>query len=456
MYYKLLLLFHFLGVLLINALFPGDVDIEVVAPSEMEAGEEITVRVTIKKSEFQSFARLQQDLPGGITAEAIQTGNAEFKFEDQKVKFIWLKLPTDEKITLSYKLKANQRLKGTFSLAGSFSFIENNERKNIELTAQAINIKPSPDIDPNLIVDVSDFKPMAQPSYTRTVASSVSCIRQVPYQAAEGEGYVVNVLVSKGNKKKFAKIQETVPEGYTAVKEEAQGAIFTFKDQTAKFLWMNLPSDPYFVVSYKLIPSTEGAGEPELEGQFSFIEDENTRNIQIVEKDVDLSNTDKQHLAQIIETSEVQTIQAEGGLQVESREIAEQRDIDYSKNRDKVKIEIAEEAQRILDENAKLTHKLEPQSGVYYRVQIAAGHRPINIERYFDKYNIDKEVRIELHDGWRKYSVGSFGIYKGARDYRVHIWNTTEIDDAFVAAYNNGDRITVQEALMITNHKWYR
>jgi len=285
----------------------------------------------------------------------------------------------------------------------------------------------------------------------------VRCIRQRPYQAESSKEYIVNLLVNKGDKEKFAKIQEQIPQGYRAVEEKGQGAIFTFKDQTAKFLWMNLPSEPFFVISYRLIPH-EGASRPDISGEFSFIENDNTRNIPIVQQDVNLNDTRREHLVSIIRSSGGPVIASREGLNAADDEI---RRRPYTgsvsgPNQGKVRIEIAREAKRLLEENARLTNKLEPQSGVYYRVQLAAGHRPINVERYFKRYDINKDVRAELHDGWRKYSVGSFPVYKEARDYRVHVWNTTTIDDAFVAAYNSGDRITVQEALMITNHKWYK
>ena len=457
MFYKLLLLINFLSVLSVNLLVDGNVKVDMSAPGQVGAGEEMTVQVTLNKSDLRSFARFQQQLPGGLEAEVVDDGNAQFRFEDQTVKFIWLRLPAEEEITISYKVKVHKRLKGTFELDGTFSYIDNNKRESVEAPIARIAINPSPAISDEMLVDVGDFKPMADSPSSQRPLEQVRCIRQMPYQPEGTREYVVNLLVNKGDKEKFAKIQEQIPQGYKAVEEKGQGAIFTFKNQTAKFLWMNLPSEPFFVISYRLIP-TNGASSPDIQGEFSFIENDNTRNIPIVQRDVNLKDTRREHLVRIIRAQEGPMIASSEGLDARDDEIQRRPYTGSASgpNHGKVRIEIAREAKRLLEENARLTNKLEPQSGVYYRVQIAAGHRPINVERYFNRYDIEKEVRAELHDGWRKYSVGSFPIYKEARDYRVHIWNTTTIDDAFVAAYNNGDRITVQEALMITNHKWYK
>jgi len=429
---------------ILNTIF-SDIAINMSAPGQVEAGNEILVEISLDKSDFDSFARFQQEIPAGLKPIPINTANADFSFKDQKVKFIWLKLPNEQKINISYKLVVDQRLKGNFNLNGTFSYIANNERKSVSVSPQNITITPSSAIDQKLIVDINDFKNLVAPAIkTGSDINQVKCIRQIPYVADQTSGeYIINLLVNKGNKEKFAKIQENIPEGFTAVGVESKDAIFTFKDKTVKLLWMNLPADPYFVVSYKLVPEAGNTEKPNLDGSFSYIENDNTLSIDILEQDINLTNTSKENLMAIMSVSTESVSEPTSIIQPQ----------DYS---GKVKIEIAESALKAMRSDTKLTNMLEPESGIYYRVQIAAGHRPINMNRYFKKYNLDKEVRTEFHEGWRKYSVGSFDIYRSARDYRVHIWNTTSIDDAFVSAYNDGKRITVQEALMITNHEWYR
>jgi len=266
---------------------------------------------------------------------------------------------------------------------------------------------------------------------------------------------MVKLLVNKANAEKFAKIEEEIPTGFTAEAIESKDAIFTFKDQKVKFLWMNLPADPKFVVSYRLIPA-DGSGDVtiKLSGKFSYILNDATRVIDIIQKDVNLNNLDPKYLDGIL-ASTLTTYSGTEGQSVSSSFTQSETDggveipIRYQEIKDKPK-KVAK------SEPNMMPYMLEPEKGVYYRVQVAAGHKPINIKKYFLRYNINHEVRTEKHDGWYKYSIGSFGEYREARDFRMMIWNTTKVNDAFVAAYNNGARITVQEALMITNQQWYR
>jgi hypothetical protein len=467
----------------------GDVKMNLVAPGSVDAGTSFKVEITLTKSQLEGFSRFAQDIPAGLIATAINTANADFTFQDNRVRFIWLKLPEQDTFTISYSLKVDERLKGNFALGGKFSFIDNNERKTIDLAQQEITIRPSATIDPRLIVDIKDFKEKVIPNLIPVKEENIACVRQKPDLSYSEREILVNVLVSKGNKEKFAKIEEQIPAGYTAVALDKKDAIFTFRDQVAKFLWMNLPADPYFTVSYKLIPDNKQRIQSlGLKGAFSYVDEgKKTASVDIVEQDYGFENLTQARVNEIIKglpgaiskeqagtqlallnnktntqgntttntgTKTITTSTDTGKLVAQTNTNAQQTKTNISglKNRAKENIGPLKET----GINAPLPYMLEPEKGVYFRVQLAAGHRPVDIRRYFKRLQFRKEIRTEQHEGWYKYSVGSWGDYKEARDFRLHVWSTTPVKDAFIAAYNGGKRITVQEALMIANQRWYK
>jgi len=440
--------------LTIGGIFQAGVTLNVQAPAEVTAGTEFEVTVNINKGELESFSRLQQNLPAGLTASSYRSSNADFSFEEKRVRFIWLRLPYEQDFQIVYKIKVDERLKGTFNIDSKFSYIDENERKSVNSSSNQIVILPSPDIDPELIVDIEDFEdnviPYIDPG---TLEEQMICVRQRPIKDETDGGYIVNLFVNKEAKQKFAKIEESIPSGYKAENIEPRESIFTFKKGTAKFLWMNLPSDPYFLVSYKLIPTSASASEPLLNGKFSFLEGEKTVSLDILQTDMDLASVGADQMNELI--SSASTPQLADATPTQDPVDETVTDQDPVEQKTPVREEQKPRTQTKVNRRNK-TYMLEPEEGIYYRVQLAAGHKSVDIRRYFRKYNLDKEVRKEMHEGWHKYSIGSFPVYREARDYRVHIWNTTVIDDAFVSAYNSGQRITVQEALMIANQQWYK
>jgi hypothetical protein len=461
---KLVITLLNLLVILALQLFPGNVSVKLDVPTEVQAGSEFEVKVILNKGDLEGFSRFQQNFPAGFTASSGSSSNADFTFSDKRVRLIWLRTPQNSEITVSYRVKVDERLKGTFSLAGKFSYIENNERKSIDIQPVAINIVPSATVDPSLVVDVNDFEKMTIPIPVAGQAVSIACIRQKPYPGAQGD-YIVNILVSKNLTRQFAKIEEAVPEGYTAVALDPKDAIFTFKEQKVKFLWMNLPTEPYFTVSYRLIPKNQAKlPAPAINGAFSYLVEEKTVSVAIIERDLDLADLRGENVDALVAQALVEPSATIAQAVVEKPSKTEspvvvkpsQAPSNKSEGRPKKAAQPVQENQATSVAKGGVSYSLDPEQGVYYRIQLAAGHKPININRYFKKMKLEKEVRQEAHDGWQKYSIGSFELYKEARDYRVHIWNTTPVKDAFITAYNSGQRITVQEALMITEQKWYR
>ncbi|MFO7657075.1 MAG: hypothetical protein R6W78_08410 [Bacteroidales bacterium] len=453
---------YILILLLVGGGQPSDVKMSLYVPGEVVAGEEFEVTITLSKGNLESFSRFQMEIPAGLTAVGNVTANADFSFSDKRVRMIWLRLPESQEFTFSYKIKVDERLKGAFTLDGEFSFISDNTRQQASLSPQNITILQSPNIDPGLVVDINEFeeKVIQQISPASADAANVACIRQKPFLNDQAGEYIVNLLVSKQDRSKFAKIEETIPEGFTAVALETSDAIFTVKNQTVKFLWMNLPAQPDFNVGYRLIPKNGTQHNvPRISGNFSYMVADKTLSVDIAETGQTVQNLSPSEIQNLVVGIKSRPVAAfnEDILAEEAKADNNLKEIVQPVvQKEKPVKKPSEKKPSARMKKSDLAYILEPETGVYYRVQVAAGHRKVDIVRYFKKFNLEMEVRKEEHEGWLKYSVGSFQVYKDARDYRVHIWNTTPIDDAFVSAYNSGLRITVQEALMIADQKWYK
>jgi hypothetical protein len=103
----------------------------------------------------------------------------------------------------------------------------------------------------------------------------------------------------------------------------------------------------------------------------------------------------------------------------------------------------------------------EPQSKptpidgeVAFRIQILATRAQVSNEAVKRIYAYPGEVRHEQHPDWHKYTTGYHNTYRSARNNRVDLSSNHAFPGPFVTAYRNGERITVQEALLVTKQNW--
>ena len=208
-----------------------------------------------------------------------------------------------------------------------------------------------------MVVDINDFKG-DRPGTNEGVANlTVAVVREKPYLSDSGDGWIVNLLVNKGAFKKLARLEEVVPANYTAENLESHDAIFSFKDGVVKYLWMNLPQEEFFTVSYKLIPlDGNTAIEPTIKGGLTYMNDQELSTVAVIEKKDAIHKMDERELRNFMDA-----FTAELSGQSVQRPIG---------------------ATKILDE------PLPVKQGIYFRVQILATSKPVNAEKYFARLKL--------------------------------------------------------------------
>lgn len=465
---------NFLIVLFLGTWLAEDVSVTQDFPERVDALAEFDVTLTINKGAVKGFAKYQQTMPKGIEVTNLEGQGATFTYSDQTIKYIWMSLPEAETFTISYHVKITDQALAAIIMGGKFSYLDDNKRMSFNVPSKEIKIGKEiiqEEIIPDPVValkrNVTEISPMV---------------------------YEVSIQVDKENVVGFAKVQDFIPSGSQVEPLETEGSVFSMVDRKAKFVWLNVPPSPSFKVSYQIdLSQADPKDVSAIFGEFSFLHDGKTQTQKIDVTDLSqepvlAENTnsseteannpeeekEEETSAPSLTENEVkdenETISSEPEIaeEIENTSIETESVPTVNEEPEVVEVKeepaIKEESVKIEDpitaavesqpDVQKITSTPQPETGVFYRVQILAGKNSVKSPYFKKKHNYNGEFVVENHEGWIKYTAGKHAQYKQARDSREQIKTAYNFPGPFVVAYNSGERITVQEALMITGQKW--
>ena len=125
------------------------------------------------------------------------------------------------------------------------------------------------------------FNTIALLIYQFFFAEGITVTQNIPSSAKPDSEFTVELTINKGSVGGFAKLQQDLPEGFTAFQDENTGASFTFTNQSVKFIWMALPSDKEFKIKYKVKVAAGINGDKVIAGKFSYVSDNVKQSIEI-------------------------------------------------------------------------------------------------------------------------------------------------------------------------------
>ena len=476
---------------LLSLLTPEGTQITHNMPSAMKPGEQVVAEFLIKKADAIQFAKLQIELPQGISAEEMDSKSGAFSLNASTLKIIWMQFPSENEVVVKVKLKADQNSSGLKIISGKLQYVSGNEKMNSDFPPHEITIAS----EKNDITNSSNSETKAGNSDSTNLkpdepGAKVSVIRTLVKDGSSGS-FKAEIKINKENIKGFAKYSEEIPEGLTVIKGGgSSGASFKFVEGKVSIIWATLPKEEKITAFFILKPQKEFLQNPVLQGSFSYLENEQAMKLRaenielpLVKKEVVVAienqDVDSQKITKI--TKEEKTGKEEGVKEKELNE--EKKEVD--------KIVVNEEKNKIPEEEKTIENKKQETvvdakqeqqedkiskiasenkvaadknvakvpdvslAGLNFHVQIGAYKSPPTTSFFTSVYGITDKIFTDMHEGLTKFMTGKFSEYKASRDYREEV-KGKGIQGAFITAYNSGKRITVQEALMLMNQKWYK
>jgi hypothetical protein len=430
-----------------------DVSVSTNIPNQMNPGDEIVAEITINKGSIAGFVKFQQDFPEGFLVSEVDSKGGNFSFVENSLKIVWISFPSENEIKIKYKLSALSNAIGAKTINGKISYLDNNDKKVFTLSPIALNIgasaipvaeKTSPEnntvqktdaANSDLNLNSEKTVPAINTAVTNNNESSgsIKCKREI-INVNSTEVLVKLTVDNTSGLKGFAKLEDVIPMGFNVKLVQSKGASFSFINQKVRILWLEMPNDPIFSCSYKIIKAEADANSIDLEGLFSYLNDGKGVSVQIMTPGVEFKEN----------PNAAQEIAAAVPPKSETKQKTE------SQNKKSVTALASPKS----SSNNSQSSNSGSTSGIYYKVQVCAVRNAASVDAVGKELQLSESLDLEMHDGWHKFTFGNFPTYALAKEKRNE--KSSLSTQPFVTSYNNGNRITVQEGLMISNQTWLR
>ena len=445
--------------LFIFGLFQTDnsVTIKNNIPSNFIVGQEVAVEFRISKGIQSGFAKFQLELPDGISIIKKDEMNSIYSIQNGVAQWIWSEVPKDEELLIKLTLVASELGIGIKTFNSNYSFIEKNEKKVFNMLPLEASIQNK--IINNKVSVIKDTLTKAEPN------TSIDVVRLISDGPTANEK-TITIKIKKGDTKGFAKYSDETDLILNAKAIKTDGSSFSVSDGKIKFVWVDVPTKSELEVSYHIDLNNKNSNI--LKGEYSYLEKNQSKKYIVKSDSLVIGKLKDEITLQAVQKTEPakSIVQENEANQLTSKKIIEESKSNLTVEKTSTLVTetpnlVKKEAIEVKTMPAKAeTVKETPQivnADPNFVVQIGAfKNTKVVATVLIKKYRITDKIVDELHDGFSKFMVGNHNLYKEARKHRDIIKSKHGVKDAFIAAYNVGKRITVQEALMVSKQSWFK
>jgi cell division septation protein DedD len=415
-------------------------------PRFIEPGKDLTVNMLLTRGATRGLIKIEKYFPVGIVAVPVDVAGAEFSFNNNYLIIFWKEFPDKDEVEVKYKLIVPATIEGKGKIEGKVSYFEKGKMTNyafedLDVTFQKADAEDETEKSLETPLKVIVGAPNKTKGSIEKVAKPIPTTLQAKrnINVLNATEMLVQINIQQTNLTGFLKLEENIPAGLKAVADAAGSSTFSFVDNKVKFIWSDAPKENQITVSYKLMRDGFNATSLSLEGSANYLDNGDT-------KKVDIKNENIVWDFKQPEATEKATVKPDATSKKE-KQVAKKDDSKTEKVTPKKTSKPVDSP-----ESKPITNKSSNQSkGIVFKVQICATQNKSEAIKVAAEFNLTEEIESEMQDGWHKYTIGSFDSYEDAKNMRDVKGNLSSVP--FVAAYYNGKRVSVQEALMIRSQK---